>query len=340
MPTIYMFDVVITTYNRPKKVKELIIQLLGLNTNFINKIIIVDSSELEDYHHKSNEQIIYLSSSHKNQPYQRFLGFSVSKADFILFLDDDMEIIDLDVFKHLNSLLIQTNAEALALNFKNKFSNTSLSQIPKSNLFSNFSSLKTFKNWITGLPDLKEGKLGLCGNRGKHPKNIKEIEFIQGGAFVVKRESVYQNFNFQLFDLYENKLGKGEDAIIGYTLHVIGKVFFVPTPYFVHNDQNDSTYSTDIENYAKRVAFSRLYLSLEKTRLDNSSFLLAKLHYNYYMFFRLFGIFVNYLIKPSLSRKKVLQGTIKGWIQAMKFSFDNKHTYKEKWINEVKKDLN
>ena len=139
--------------------------------------------------------------------------------------------------------------------------------------------------------------------------------------------------------MYENKVGKGEDAIIGYTLYKSGKLFSVPSYYFVHNDQNDSTYSTDVKKFAIKVAFSRYYMSMEKTRLDNGNYALAKLHYNYYMLFRLLGYSINYLLNPSLVRKNVFIGSIIGWRMAIIFKFDKNQLISNKWFNEAEKDL-
>ena len=86
-------DVVICTYNRPQKVVELITQLQDCIIA-PSQIIVVDSSDKTNTDLRNKSGIKYIQSNHKNQPYQRFLGVNQSTSEYILFLDDDMEILD------------------------------------------------------------------------------------------------------------------------------------------------------------------------------------------------------------------------------------------------------
>ncbi len=332
------FSVIITTYNRPQKVLELVNQLLNIDTHAL-EIIVVDSSDTFDTNLHSLEKVNYIHSNHKNQPYQRFLGHAVSTADYLLFLDDDMEIVDPLFLTKIKEILLQNEASGLALNFKDKHQDTTLNAIPKSRLFKNKGTIKHIKNWFTGLPDLPIGILGLCGNRGKQADTITPTQYVGGGAFVAKRSCMFQNFNFQLFDLYEEKLGKGEDAMIGYGLHKLGTLLYIPDIYFLHNDQRDSTYSMNIFDFGKRVLFSRLFLSLEKTRLDNTSLLLAKLHFHWYALWRLSGLFLNYMLKKNDKNKVILSGTWEGWKKASSFAFDKQLKRTFYWQNECELNL-
>ena len=82
-------DVIIATYNRIETAIVLANDLLSKSNNLIANVILVDSSD--NYNGApppiANQQIIYLFCGHKNQPFQRFLGYTYSKADILLFLE-------------------------------------------------------------------------------------------------------------------------------------------------------------------------------------------------------------------------------------------------------------
>ncbi len=333
-----MIDLIICTYNRPEKVLELVQDILTCQPA-PRKIIIVDSSDEENIKIQDLENIIYVRSSHKNQPYQRFLGYQRAEADYLLYLDDDMEIQHKDFFGKMEELLKNNDYSGIALNFRDKHKNTTLSEVPKSSLFKASKALRNFKNWFTGYPELSAGKLGLCGNRGKQGKEFDETEYVSGGAFIGRRADLFQNFNFQMFDLFEERMGMGEDALIGFGLHKRGKLMFHPEISFLHNDQRDSTYSVDLESLSKRVLYSRLYLSLERQRLKNSSLVQAKIHFQWYAFCRITGYFINFCLKPNSSRKKNLRGAFHGWVATNKFTFAKKLERNPFWLNEIEKNL-
>jgi len=333
-----IIDIIIATYNRHKKVLELVNQILNYFSG-LNKIIIVDSSDSENQYLKSNPNIIYIRSSHRNQPYQRYIGYLLSKKEILLFIDDDVEITDKQTIYKLIKKFEDINISGLALRIENKHSDTLLSRIPGTQLFKKRNVFWQIKGFLSGYPLLPVGKFGLCGNRGIYPRNEDRIEYINGAAFAARRSAMFQNFNFQLFDIFEKGLGMGEDAIIGYSLSKQGKLIYYDELVFLHNDQKDSTYIINIEAFAKRVAFSRLYLSLEKCRLDNRRLIIARLHYHYYMFWRLTGLVLNYLINMNKVRLQMLKGTFKGWILATKFKFDRQNMKFKYWHDEAVKDL-
>lgn len=332
-------SVVITTYNRPQKVLELV-QQLQLVQPSVQEIIVVDSSNESNAVLTDRIGVKYVRSTHKNQPYQRYLGFLEASETYVLFLDDDMEVIEPSFISKIETLIASEQAIGLALNFKDKHQDTTLSAVPKSALFKRSKWLKYFKNWFTGYADLPEGTLGYCGNRGKQPNHIAPTQYVSGGAFVVKRTELFQNFNFQLFDLFEERMGMGEDALIGYGIHKRGKLLFVPDIFFLHNDQKDSSYSMNVHDYARRVLFSRLFLSLEKTRLDAGSLTFARLHYHWYAFWRLIGIALNAILIRNEKRKQILFGSWKGWKDSHRFHFDNRLERQIFWQNEINKNLN
>jgi len=317
---------------------ELANQLLDFEKDNI-EIVIVDSSDKDNPNIKPSKSLLYHRTSHKNQPFQRFLGFNLSTSDYILYLDDDMEIVHDDIFEKLGKYIEQYDPAGLALKFVEAHKNTSLSVVPKSEIFCKMSSLKKIKNRFTGLPDLPQGKLGMNGNKGKQPFGVGITEIVSGGAFLVKRNAMYKNFNFQIYDIYNEKFGKGEDTITGFTISKQGALYSVPETLFRHNDQKNSSYSSDLESFGARVMYSRLYLSLEKTRLDGSSILLARIAFHWFALWRILGLVLNFLKNRSEKRKSILRGAWKGWIKSITFKFDFQLTRNSYWENEVQKEM-
>lgn len=327
-------DIIICTYNRFEKVNTLVNYLNNYSNDF-NSIILIDSSDHISHIGNNQKQLKYIRSSHKNQPYQRYLGYLNSHADILLYLDDDVEVANPLFLNILKNVFKDINVSGMAINLVEKHSNTSLAYIPKSVLFKNMAILKKMLNWLSGYTFLPDGKFGLCGLRGKQPTNGGATEWLSGPAFAARKSALFKNFNFQLFDLFEKKLGMGEDAIIGYSLSKQGVFLYHPELLFYHNDQKDSTYSTDHFTYSRRVIYSRLYLSLEKARLDNTNLIWPKLFYHWHTLWRICGLMLNYFIDPTLIRKNLLMGGLEGWRLAFSFKLSNLSKCENYWLNET-----
>jgi len=334
-------DIIIATYNRPESLQRVIEKLLD-STSKIANIIVVDSSKDENRKIQQFKKVKYVRSSHANQPYQRYLGYLSSDAEILIFLDDDMELIDslwIDKIEDVFSTDTVVGA-ALSFNNDNEFLNTKL---PKTK-FGNPKHVSVFRRVIkafSGHPYLEPGKFWLCGIRGKQPINGGSTEWLHGGAFAARRNAIYKDFNFYLFDLFEHKLGMGEDVLLGYTLSKQGKIVYMPQELFYHNDQRDSTYTVDLQSFGKRVAYSRLYLSYEYGRLSGFHRSLILIHYIWYMLWRLMGMGINSVIDPKKSRKEMIKGYYSGVIEALK-NRKNLSTYGDGqlWKKEAENDIN
>lgn len=332
--------IIICTYQRPNKLRRLI-KNIQLADPLPQEIIVVDASS-ETYQAGDDEQVIrIIKAKHANQPYQRYVGFLAAKSDLLLYLDDDMEIVDSGYIKTiLNIFELRPELSGVALHFSNKHINHALSDIPVSNLFRKNGLLKRLKNKLSGYPDLPAGQLGWCGNRGAQPAGGGFTQWLSGGAFVAKRNCLYQNFNFQLFDLFEQKRGMGEDALLGYTLHYQAPLYYHPELLFYHNDENESHYSLNHFLYARRVLFSRLFMSLEVQRLNQASSFPALMHYHWYSLFRLGGYVLNFLKHPNARRKNTLLGSLHGWLDTLSFKFDRSGKRIQYWMNEASQNIN
>ena len=277
-------DIIITSYNRPKKALELALSMA--KSDLVSNCIIVDSGG-NNYPKSCNYRVI--QASHKNQPYQRYLGYVASKSDWLLYLDDDMEPIT--GWEEILFSLIEnkgTDTKAFALCFIDKHENSYLKRT-ESSIFAGSSQTKSIVKvvrMISGYPILNNGEFTFNGVKGSLPKNGGVVKYVGGGAFMASRQVLYRNFNMQLFNLYERRMGKGEDGIIGYTVFKLASIYYCPTPVFVHNDQGNSVYTRNDFEYNKLVAFSRLYLSCEFCRLNGKLIIFGRLSFLNYSFWR------------------------------------------------------
>lgn len=338
MTSSLVITVIICTYNRPKKVAELVGMLLEQKQK-PDQIIVVDSSDEFNDELNSKNQVDYIRSSHKNQPYQRYLGYLAAKHDWLLYLDDDMEPINDEVLGKLKALREKiSDAVAFAIQFENLHEDTSLASLPKSQINKGTSSFQKLLRWLTSYPELAKGKVGWNGVRGRQP-NGGFTEWFSGGAFLAKKEVLFQDFNFGLFTMFEKRIGMGEDYIIAYSIAQRGKVWATEKVFFYHNDQKDSTYTVDVTSFNRRVIYSRLYLSLEKSRLTKHSKWLAVLHYHYYSLWRGMGMVINILLNPSKKRLESLQGFISGFLKSydlLSVNYEQEQLY---WMTEASKDI-
>lgn len=330
-------DIIITTYNRSQRASQTVQQFLELKNPFFDHIIVVDSSDgLSATDYPDDNEVIYVRSTHKNQPYQRFLGYTRSDAEILLYLDDDMDLLDGGGL--CSELLRFEGKEIAGITFGFRNDNVFLAEIPKNVTAELGGVLGRGLKWFTGAPVLGENLFWLCGLRGKR-EGSKPIEYIQGGAFAVRRSDLYQDFNFCLFDLFEQKIGMGEDVILGHGLSNQGFVWAAEGETFYHNDQEDSSYTIDLYFFNRRVACSRLFLSLEFVRLSGQRTLLARLHYQWYMLWRTAGLSLSLVVHPNRGRWDSLRGWLAGWWCALMWKPRTQETAAQFWLEEMEKDL-
>ena len=307
------YEVVIATYRRPESVLRLVEQLLS-STPSPRRIIVVDASPDANDALTKKSTVHYIRSSHANQPYQRYVGFLASSAELLLFFDDDMRIADNAFFPKLTDAMERHEADAVqpAFGYPHEFFEKKLPR-------SRFSSSKVLRmiRTLTGTPELPAGRYGYCGRRGAKPEEEEFIEWFNGPVFLLRRNRMYHDFNFRLFDLYEEGLGKGEDGITGYTYSRVGRIVYYPEVLFHHDPSYESTYTPDLDSFGRRFLFSRLYLSLEYGRLRGDGVILPVLHYHWCALWRVLGLLTNQLIRYQTSRNHLLLGYLRGWIATL-----------------------
>jgi len=331
-----LVDVVIATYSRPTSLEKLVVNLNKCEFTPMS-IIIVDSSPEENISIQKHNNVVYVRSSHPNQPYQRYLGYNISESDIIVYLDDDMEVLDKNWLQNVMAQFDDKSVVGVAINFKNDndFLQKKMSKSKLHNLIP-ASPVKEFFKTLSGYPQPKPGKFWLCGIRGAQPENGTPTEWFSGGAFAVRKDDLYKNFNFKIFDLFKRNIGMGEDAILGFALAQYGKIIYLAKELFYHNDQKDSTYTIDFYSYGKRVAYSRLYLSLEYARLVGISKIFVYMHYMWYMIWRLIGMSINQIIGFKASRNQLIKGYLHGIYLSLK---EKKYLVKYQDISSWERDV-
>lgn len=330
-----MIDIIIATYNRFQKTIDLSTNLL-VASELVRKVFIIDSSDNLNKAQTITNSLVLIKTSCKNQPYQRYLGYIASTAPILLFLDDDMELLDGKVFEDIEKIMLNPQIVAINLPFENH--NNFLAEQPKG-LVDSKSKMRSLIGCLSGYPAAKPNQYLHNGIRGTRTIG-QPIEYLSGGAFAVKREVLYKSFNMQLFSIYMSKLGKGEDGILGYTLSKQGQIYTYPDKCFVHNDFNDSSYASSQEAFATRVLYSRLYLSCEYYRLNQKPVILGYLRFWHYAFGRIVGSGLSLIVSPTKSKAEILKGNIKALIISFRFKFDKTRQANSYWQQEAVKDLN
>jgi glycosyltransferase involved in cell wall biosynthesis len=328
-------DVVIATYNRPQKVLALVNEINNIK-DIPKKIIVVDSSDIHNNELLKVSNVIYITSRHKNQPFQRLLGSQYSTSEYILFIDDDMKLINKNLFENISDSFSKPEIIAISLYWENKDDKESSLYKLTANVKKKKSN-SDIKKLLTFYPNPKIGKVGFCGIRGDYPSKSGYLEFLSGGAFVIKKDLFFINNNFQMLDLHEKQIGKGEDTLIGLSLINYGKIYFEKRIDFLHDDDGYTNYGNSFRQFHKIFIFSRLFLSLENQRIKGKSLLISKI---YFFLFSIMRIIPNLFLFYNKNNREVLIGMIQGLILAFKFRYSNNNILiKEKWLNIINKEM-
>lgn len=329
------FDGIVATYNRHEAVVNLVHTLLKCDPAFTS-IIVCDSSDNLNQALVGLDRVVYIHSNHKNQPYQRYLGFMLSRSEYLVYFDDDMEIVDLSFLSIFEQKFKDQDLVGIQPKMENLNDNSTI--IVRESLFSKFWQIDHWLTnsirWMTLYPRLDNGKWWYCGLRGSKPDNHEcRLEWLSGWAFAAKRTALFKNINFQLFDLFESKIGMGEDLLIGHCLSKIGTVIYIPELLFLHNDRRNSNYTPDHFSFGKRTMFSRYFLSREYARLNDEPSIKASGIFWYYAFFRITGMMINLIFHHTRADVELFKGTVSGILSL--FTFKYKTDRDSFWMREI-----
>lgn len=330
-----MFDVILTTFNRPNEVASLVKSLSDC-TPPPHQTIVVDSSDEENRLLQNLPGIVYIRSSHKNQPYQRFLGAAASTSSIIIFLDDDLTLIRQDIFQLILNTIATSNVAGVSVGFQHDNSTSQDVDVPIWNddkvLF------KTF--WkFTGVPVPNVGNMNRLGVNGAKPIVQSDVQSFSGAIMAYKREVFTKIFLADLLSLYERKLGKGEDKVISMSILPFGKLIYIPEICLIH-PPNESSYFQNMRSFTAKVTYSRLYLSRIYAQVFQKSWWKELLLYYWFTYWRVLIAFISMLIRPSQNRKDKFLGTLDGlWLALTLPQKAEKLTPSINWEAEIQKDL-
>jgi GT2 family glycosyltransferase len=269
---------IVPTRNRPKYLRNLLIQIKKLN---FHQIIIVDSSDKinKPYVKKiCNKYSVELFDSFPSTSHQRNIGLNKAKKTnkFIMFVDDDIIFLK-NSFKEMNKLInrYKNNSDIAGFGFN----------LIDNNANHHLSFLK--KSWLAEALDLYSKKIGKVTKSGWHTKisNLKSDKFVDWiyTAAAVYKYNLIKNIKF---DTFLGKYSYLED--LDFCLSLKKKLIICCKAKFIHpNDIERKNFNFGITEITNR------YIVVRKHKLNIISFFL--------------GSFLRFLISFLLIFKKDLK---------------------------------
>lgn len=301
------FDVVIATNDRHEGLKVLVTQILRMSRK-PEKLIVIDSSKTpNDSLTSFCKTIVYRHTRHMNQPYQRYLGVCKSSADIVIFFDDDVEIVDTNLFDDvLNAYQNSVVGVGVNIDYQNN-----ISELGKLKVKYSRSSYFRFFSALTGVHVPKPGEIAKAGVTGGSVTVDGYVHFLHGPMMSFKRDVALKIFDTRLFNVYGLKVGKGEDKYLSMGALQYGKLFMLSDCY-VRHPLNESHYYVNPRSFQKRVIFSRWLLTRRLAEIRNESVFSYGIHFLWFVFWRLIIIVVHALTKPTRFNREAAIGQIEG----------------------------
>lgn len=300
------FDVIIPTCNRRESINSFTEQILKCNPAPEN-IIVVDSSDTKNQKLLNDENIVYIFSKRKNQPYQRLLGSKYAESEILIYFDDDLNIVDNSIFSTIiNTYKLDSNivGASVGINYKSSIGSNFEDSIVSPN-----STIARMLFRLSGVPNVKPGRISRLGMVGGLLNVNGEVDYFNGPCMSFKKDIVHKIIPFDLLSLYERKLGKGEDKAISMSARKFGKLFN-NAEIFLEHPENESNYFNSIFSFVRRSTYSRLYLSKIYAEVFNKSLFLEIIAYYWFIFCRILIASFSLVINYSSIRKEKLKGLL------------------------------
>jgi len=329
------FEVIITTYNRPLDVVRLVKQVLQCYPRPQN-VIVVDSSDMANFTLQALSDVVYVRSSHRNQPYQRLLGSYVAKSEIVIYLDDDLVIVKRDVFNILLEAYLDLDVAGVAVAFEYENSNLVVDNSGDYRVMSRFNR---YLLALTGVPMPGVGKISRLGVSGGNPEITSCVQSFSGAVMSFRKETVRRIIPDDLMTQVELKASMGEDKVISMLALKYGKLMFIPEVCFIH-PANQSTYFRDARSFAAKVIYSRRYLSHIYSEVFGTRYWKEDVRYLWFAIWRLIISLISLTINYSKSKKDRFLGIMDG----VKLAFLKGHSTGSllpdlRWADELHKDL-
>jgi len=241
--------IIIPTRNRIKKLIKTL-NFLKKNIFFFNKVIIVDSSDINLKNQIKIKIIKYnydikLINSTPSTCIQRNLGFQYIKNDkFIMFLDDDINFHS-NAFKIMHNYLRKINNKIVGISFnlitKNKIN--FLNKIKKNYIFDKIGFYRKEAGMIS-----RSGWQTTFGNFDKNQK----VEWMPTGAVIYRVEAIKKIRFEEKFADY----GYLEDLDFSIKLRKKGELLVCKDAKFTHNMGTDKSNF----NFGKKEFINRFFI--------------------------------------------------------------------------------
>jgi glycosyltransferase involved in cell wall biosynthesis len=282
-------SIIVTSLDRRVEVERLVKQIMDCEIHKPFEIICVNASFILykfDFTDKTNFREI--KSNKKNQPYQRLLGAELAKYDYLIFFDDDLQIIDNKIFGYLIAPFSKDN-NVVSTGIREVFEGEEINYITDGRKEENSKSfiskfLYIFKKWQPG-----DSWLIGCEPYQVHKADYVE-SFHSGNVPCVRKDVFLKSYDRRFLLLFDKKKGKGEDKVFSLRANKFGKLRIVNKACVMHPRENASFYSVDYITWRMEILKSRFYCADAYSFGFRKNLILCRL---YMIWYSLFSI-INY----------------------------------------------
>lgn len=218
-------------------------------------------------------RIRYVPSNHANLAYQRYLGWRVAsaeKSEVLVFLDDDLRIMDHFALELLIAPLLLSNAKVVGCTGEICFGD--LSEIGEGQQSvrdrHDFSKKpqSAWVKWFGASRGLSPGALTASGHRCLPDRSLGQhapVEWLRGGVMAYRMSALSEDcFSPDLFALSEIGCGHGEDTLLSRRVASRGNLLMIFDALFEHpNADAPKAYATKAFRMAWGSAYSRRLLN-------------------------------------------------------------------------------
>jgi hypothetical protein len=293
-------NIIISTCNRPIQLRSLVNCLLQYGA-IVDKIIIVDSSDSKIIFPKDNK-LKHIYSSFKAQPYQRYVGLLSSESEYVVFLDDDLEILCTSVFSDILDVF-RSDSTIVGVTAKVDYKSGLFVQDTLKSYSKYLGVFKPFLERISLNYTPKHGKISINGNGGGYPLTSSFVDYFPGPNMAFKREVALNLFDENLFEAYTMKIGKGEDKYLSMKANLFGNLYCLANKYYFNHPPIESSYNSGLREFQTKQSYSRYMLMKQYMNVFYNFNYFTIFVYLWYSLFRLLG---------SLNNLERFKGIIQG----------------------------
>lgn len=267
----------VCTYNRTDLLSRLIADVLNQSIT-PHTLIIVDGAPdtdktrgmLVNKEFPSLCTVLYIPSNHGNLAYQRYLGWRASAdADILLYLDDDLRIVQRDAIEKTILPLTWQNSNVVGVTARIIFGKTTPGaeeSVIKDRDAAARRALPLLVKWFGAARSIRPGGLSAAGHRVPpiyNGKDYETIQWLRGGVMAFNRHSISQDhFSDNLFALTKIRCGLGEDTFLSHNVQKDGDLLMAFNAVFEHpNSDAPKSYPTRAFLFGHATSYSRRLLN-------------------------------------------------------------------------------